>query len=142
MKGERTVLERITTGNYKLYSQVPLAEVNQLSCAVYIIDYEWRYLFISDNAKNILGHVAEELVGADAKPIFKDPKFGALYDRLADKVNEKSPLDVTVYSPLRGGQTRIKGYPMDDCYIFWSVAMPAKADVMDELRNELKKRKS
>jgi hypothetical protein len=56
-------------------------------------------------------------------------------------VNEKTICDATIYSPLRGKQVKIKGHPLDDCYYFYSVSLPSKEELMEELREVLNKRK-
>lgn len=136
---EKPLNTLIAIDKYKFYQELPLAELNMVPYSVYVVDYEWRYLFLNDSAKKFLGPLAEELMGRSALEIFKDPMFREVFDRLSYNFNHKLPLDVAVYSPLRISQTRIKGYPLEDCYMFYSIPMPAKADVVNELREELKK---
>lgn len=130
-----------TLDKYRLYRELPLSELSTLPYSVYIVDYDWRYLFINDNAKKILGSLGEELIGRSALEVFKDPLFNDVFEKLTYNLEKKLPLDVTTYSPLRTSQTRIKGYPLNDCYVFCSVPMPATADVLKELRDELNKKR-
>jgi hypothetical protein len=140
MAYEKPLGTLIAIDKYRSYLDLPLAELNRLRYPVYIVDYQWHFLFINDNAKKLLGALAEETVGRSAPKIFKDPVFLEVFDKLSNHLDKKLPLEVATCSPLRTSQTRVKGYPLDDCYMFCSIPMPAKADIMNELRAELKKK--
>jgi hypothetical protein len=60
---------------------------------------------------------------------------------IENSVNNRTTCDETIYSQLRGRQVKIKGYPLNDCYYFYSITLPAKEELLDELRQELNKRK-
>jgi hypothetical protein len=82
----------------------------------------------------------DKLIGKSAFDIFSDPKFKPIFDTISVAVEKRICSNETLYSPLRGKQVRIKGYPLDDCYVFYSSILPAKEEVLAELRRELKAR--
>ncbi len=142
MAFEKLLGDPVVPGKRNSYRDVSLSGLNALPYSVYILDYEWRYMFVNDNAKKVLGVLAEEMIGRSALEISKSPVFNEVFEMLSYHLFKKLPLEVTTYSPLRVSQTRIKGYPLHDCYVLCSIPLPAKAEVMNELREELKKRKA
>ena len=40
---------------YKKFSEIPLDKLDTFKFSVYIIDFNWNYLFVNDFAKNNLG---------------------------------------------------------------------------------------
>ena len=127
--------------HYKRYSELPLEVMDTLRYSVYIIDYSWIYLFLNKNCREVLGEEVASWIGKSALDVFKDPKFKTIFDSIAHGVNTKSFCNATVYSPLRGGQVNIKGHPLEDCYFLSALALPSKDDLLDELRQELNRRK-
>lgn len=119
------------------YSQLPLELLNRLSNSVYVVDYEWRYLFLNDNSKKAFGDIAETLIGKSAIDVFKGPQFQQVFDNLRDAVENKTPFSAVVYSPLRGKQVHIKGFPLEDCYFFSTSVLPGKDELLSELRAQL-----
>jgi len=72
--------------------------------------------------------------------IFSGPQFEPIFDKIKVGLVERVSTNETLYSPLRGKQVRIKGYPLEDCYFFSSSVLPSKEEILAELRSELKLR--
>lgn len=128
--------------NHRYYREIPLDQVDELPHSVYIIDYNWVYLFVNKNCKRAFGSLGENLVGQNALEKFADPKFQAIFDEITYSVKNKLPLDKILFSPLRTSQVRLTGFPLEDCYYFSSIPIPDKDDVLKELRDQLKKKKT
>lgn len=125
----------------KYYREIPLAALNELSFSVYIVDYQWKYLFVNKESKKVFGEFAETLIGKSALDVFSDARFKLIFDKIKRGVEKKMSINETIYSPLRGKQIVIKGYPLEDCYYFATTVLPAKDEVLGELREELNARK-
>ncbi len=89
----------------------------------------------------MFGQFADTLIGKNALEVFKDPKFMTIFDKIQEAVEHKLPCHATVHSPLRGKQIKLTGHPLEDCYYFSTVIMPAKAELLEELRSTLKQQK-
>ncbi len=126
---------------YRTYDELPLEDVDALPFCVYIIDYNWTYLFINKAAERVFGEKVQNLAGQNALQVFQHEQFKSIFKSIEKGVRNKVPCDETIYSPLRGKQVKVKGYPLCDCYYFYSVTLPAKEELLDELRQELNKRK-
>lgn len=126
---------------YRFYHELPLEIVDNLPFCAYIVDYNWTYLFINKASRNIFGEEVQNLLGKNALEVFKHDRFKAIFEKIQNAVEQKIICDATIYSPLRGKQVKIKGYPLEDCYYFASVVLPSKDELINELREELNKRK-
>lgn len=128
--------------DYDQFDQIPLHLLDEVAYSAYIINYDWVYLFINKSARDAFGPLANRLVGNSALEVFRDSKFSEIFAEIREDVDEKRAISKTVVSPLRGSQVILKGYPLKDCYCFSATAIPAKIEVLNELRGELARRKS
>jgi hypothetical protein len=131
----------VSIKNFKRFEEIPLHVLDKLPFSVYIIDYNWIYLFLNANSINVFGSLANSLIGKSALEVFKDARYQAMFDKIKEGVENKISLNTTVYSPLRGRQVNIKGYPLEDCYYFSATILPAKEEVLADLRAQLKRKK-
>jgi hypothetical protein len=125
--------------NCKTFQDIPLDIQNQLDYAVYIIDYQWTYLFINKHGEQATGTVATELIGKTALELFKGSPFNTVFAKLEYGVNEKLQIETDIYSPLRDKKVKISGYPLEDCYYFAAVPQIDKQALADDLRKFLRK---
>lgn len=145
MEGTSMLSESIEIGfcvdRYRRFEELPLEVVNNLPFSVYILDYNWVYLFINRNTRDIFGEEVGNLLGKSALEVFKDAKFKPIFDKIQHSLDNKTICNATIYSPLRGKQVTVKGFPLEDCYYFYTVVLPSKAELMDELREELHRKR-
>jgi hypothetical protein len=125
---------------YDSYRDIPLEVLDTLPYSVYIIDYNWIYIFLNKNSISVFGADIEQLIGQSALDAFKHSRFEPVFDKIKNGVEHRTACHEIIYSPLRGAQVTIKGYPLSDCYFFSSSIMPAKEEVLEELRVVLKRR--
>lgn len=141
MASEFTETGTFSIKGYKRYRELPFNTLDDLPFSVYIIDYDWVYLFLNRNSRNVFGEFADMLIGKSALEVFKDPKFLPIFEKIRNGVETKSACSADLYSPLRGKQIKITGYPLEDCYYFSTLILPAKEELIEELRIELKRKK-
>jgi hypothetical protein len=128
--------------HYKRLADIPFDLLDRLPFSAYLIDYNWKYLFLNANSRVVFGDIADELPGKSALEFFTDPKFQPIFDKLKNGVENRLACNLTAYSPLRGKQVNIKGYPLEDCYFFSTSILPAKDEILADLRDQLKKEKT
>jgi hypothetical protein len=137
--------EKLKTGfsitSYNRYGDVPLIELDKLPYAAYLVSYDWVYLFINKQGRQTFGTLAEDLIGKSAREVFTGEKFKAVFDKLEEGVKKKISIEAVMYSPMRNSNINVKGYPLEDCYYFSVATLPGRQEVVDDLRNELQKRK-
>jgi hypothetical protein len=120
-----------------VFSDLPFHKFNELKYSVYVVDKEWNYLFVNPFVAENLGSRGLNLVGKNMWIQFQefvtDPSFLLL------KRNTEQGLEsnIVTTSPINTQKLSIKGYPLKDCYLFFSSILPKKEDVIDELRSEL-----
>src|SRR5688572_21089610 len=88
----------VSIKSYKRYKDIPLDFLNKLPFSVYLIDYNWNYLFLNTNSRNVFGELADKLIGKSALEVFSDAKFKAIFDNIQSAVENRSPCDCTLYS--------------------------------------------
>lgn len=126
---------------YKKFSELPFERFNTLKFSIYILDFNWNYLFVNDFVKKNLGERAVDLVGKNMWEQFKELATDASFNLLKKNTERGIVSNIIVNSPVTGQRLNIAGYPLDDCYYFSSSILPDKDNLIDELRNELEKRK-
>ena len=122
-------------------ADLPAGELNKRRYSIYVIDYNWTYLFANDYAKTRLGGVSIE--GKNIEQIWKELphlNFQPIYDLLRDSVASKSPITVRSTSPLTNKTIDIRGLAMSECYYFSVVELPDKDSLISELKSYLKNR--
>jgi hypothetical protein len=130
------------SSEYKRFDQLPLSVLDELPFSVYIVDYNWVYRFINRSARQAFGALADKLIGQNVFEVFRDKRFEQIFLGIKGDVDRRVAIHKIVESPLRGSQVILKGIPLEDCYYFTATIVPAKIEVLNELRDELNKRKS
>lgn len=126
---------------YKKFSELPLDKFNNLKFFVYIIDFNWDYLFVNDFVKNQLGERGRDLVGKNMWVEFPELAEDPSFKFLKSNTEKGITTNMTVTSPVHGKRLNIAGYSLEDCYYFSASILPDKENLIDELRNELAKKK-
>jgi hypothetical protein len=133
-------MDKLSIGQYSEYIQLPLDKFETMKFAVYALDKEWNYLFVNDFVKSSLGERGKDMVGKNIWALFpelvRDPSFQLI------KLNSEKGLtsNMIIVSPITGMRQNIVGHVLEDCFLFYATILPNKADLMNELRNELGKK--
>jgi hypothetical protein len=127
---------------YKKYNDLPFDQLNDLKFSVYLIDFNWNYLFINDFVKKNLGSRANNLIGKNMWTEFKELASNSAFNTLRQNMEKRVVTNITTTSPINHQRLSIVGYPLEDCFYFSSSILPDKEDLINELRNELPKKRS
>ena len=126
---------------YKKFADLPFDKLNRLKFSVYIIDFNWNYLFVNEFVKENLGKRGQDLIGKNMWEQFQELVTHPSFQTLKRNTEKGIVSNLIAISPINGKRLSITGYPLEDCYYFSSSILPDKDDLIDELRNELSKRK-
>jgi hypothetical protein len=126
---------------FNKFDELPQDKFNTFKFSVYIIDFNWNYLFVNDFVKSSLGVRGSELKGKNMWTEFKELASHPSFLLLKSNTERGVASNMIVTSPITGKRLNITGYRLSDCYYFSASVLPDKDDLIDELRNELSKRK-
>jgi hypothetical protein len=126
---------------FKRFDELPLDKFDTFRFSVYIIDFNWNYLFVNEFARKNLGERGKDLVGKNIWREFKELAAHPSFLQLKSNTERGIASNMIVTSPVNGKRLNITGYQLTDCYYFSASVLPDKDDLIDELRNELSKRK-
>ena len=126
---------------YKRFSELPLDKFNTLKFSVYIMDFDWNYLFVNEFAKSLLGKRGEELVGKNMWEVFDELQHDPSFKEMRIKMEKRVTTNIIVVSPIHGRRQNITGYALEDCLYFSSSILPDKENLIEELRQQLLKKK-
>jgi hypothetical protein len=134
-------MHKFPIADYKKFSELPFNQFNTLKFSIYIIDFSWNYLFVNDFVKNNLGSRGNDLTGKSMWIEFKELATDPSFKFLKQNMEKGIVTNINVISPVNGKRLNIAGYPLEDCYYFSASILPDKDDLIEELRNELGKKK-
>jgi len=126
---------------YKKFSELPLDKFNTLKFSVYILDFNWNYLFVNDFAKSILGERGEKLVGKNIWAEFDELQHDPSFKELRARMEKRVTTNIIVVSPIHRNRQNITGYALEDCFYISSSILPDKENLIEELRQQLLKKK-
>jgi hypothetical protein len=132
-------MHKFPIANYQRFSQLPLEEFDRLNFSVYILDFDWNYLFVNKFAGLNLDVKPADLVGQNIWQRFpklaRDPNFITLRKNLEENI----VTNFRTVSPLTSLRLNISGCRLEDCYYCTSSILPNKEDLLDELRGQIGK---
>jgi hypothetical protein len=134
-------MHKFPINNYKKFIELPLDQFNRLKFSVYIIDFNWNYLFVNDAVKNNLGDRATSLMGKNMWEEFKELAEDSTFILMRKKMEQGITVNMETISPLTRRRLNITGYALEDCYYFSSSILPDKDDLIHDLRNQLGRQK-
>lgn len=133
-------MHKFPIANYQKFAQLPLREFDRFTFSVYILNFNWDYLFVNKFAADNLGLDSSDLVGKNIWTQFpalaSDPNFLTLRKNLESNI----ATNFRTVSPLTSLRLNISGCRLDDCYYCTSSLMPNREDLLNELRREITKR--
>jgi hypothetical protein len=125
------------TDRYKSFSDLPLEDFNKLKFSVYIIDFNWNYLFVNDFVRENLGAKGENLVGKNMWETFEELAADPVFQKMKANMDQRIVTNIVTTSPLNFKRLNIIGYPLSDCFYFSASILPNKDSLMTEIRKEL-----
>jgi hypothetical protein len=133
-------MHKFPIANYQRLSQLPLHEFDRFKFSVYILDFEWNYLFVNQFVKLNLGSRAADLVGKNMWLEFPELKVDPNFKLLKKNLENGIVTNLTTTSPINSQRLNISGYRLEDCYYCTSSILPNKQDLMEELRREISRK--
>ena len=123
------------------FKDLPLEKFQAVRYSVYVIDWDWKYLFVNKFATQNLGTKG---IGLEGKNIWKNfPELETDLNFQTLRANSEKGLDTNILtiSPLTSQRIHITGQRLQDCYLFTSSITPNKEELLEELKNALNNRK-
>lgn len=127
--------------DYNRFSELPLEKFNTLKFSVYILDFDWNCMFINEFGKALLGNRSKGLIGKNIWEEFNELRYDPSFKELRTKMEKGLSTNMIVVSPVHGMRQNITGYALKDCFYFSSSILPDKENLIEELRQELGKKK-
>jgi hypothetical protein len=128
--------------DYKKFADLPWDRLNTLKFSVYILDFNWNYLFLNNFAKEYLSNRQTDLVGKNMWTVFPELASDPSFILLRSNTEKRITTNLIAVSPLNGKRLNITGYALEDCYYFSASILPDKNDLLDELRIAMGKSKN
>lgn len=125
--------------DYKTFSDLPLEQFNSLGYPIFIVDFDWNYLFVNDFVKSQVGDRAGNLAGKNMWTAFKPLATDPVFRRLRSNLDNRIITNIVVTSPLTFQLLNIVGYPLDDCFYFSMTPIPEKNTMADNISSEFVK---
>jgi hypothetical protein len=125
--------------NYKRFSDLPLEVFDSFRFNIYLLDFNWNYLFVNTYVKENLGPRGDNLVGKNMWETFPELKADPSFQQMRSTIEQGNLVHITTTSPITTQRLNITGYALEDCYYFSSSKVPDKVELLNELRNILKK---
>ena len=133
-------MHKFPIAQYKKFEELPLDKFNQFRFSVYVLDFNWNYLFVNDFVSSNLGDRGKELLGKNMWQTFTELAADPVFQQIRASMERKIPININTISPITSQRLNISGYPMEDCYYFTSSVIPDKEELINELREELLKK--
>jgi hypothetical protein len=134
-------MHKFPINEYKTFSELPLDKFQTFKFSVYILDFNWNYLFVNDFAKANLGEKMSHILGKNMWNEFKELAADPVFNQIRDKMDRRLSCSYETTSPLNGQRIYITGYPLEDCFYFTSSILPDRQELLNDIRNQLTKKK-
>ena len=127
--------------NYSRFDELPLEQLDKLRFSIYVLDFDWNYLFVNKFACDAVNKSAGDLIGKNMWEFFEDLQNSPAFIQMKKNADNGFSSDITTISPVTGYRINIKDYRLEDCFYFSVSILPNKESLMDELRDQLDKNK-
>jgi PAS domain-containing protein len=135
-------MHKFPIAKYQRFEQLPLDEFDRLNFAVYILDFDWNYLFVNKVACERLGVEQPDLIGENMWKRFPALNSDINFQKLRQNLENNVAVNFRTVSPLTALRLNISGLALEDCYYCTSSVLPNREDLLNELRKELVKKQS
>jgi hypothetical protein len=134
-------MHKFPINEYKTFSELPLDKFDSFKFSVYILDFGWNYLFVNEFVKQNLKERGQSLIGKNMWTIFPELAADPVFNQLKEKLDRRIACSFETHSPINGHRLSITGYPLEDCFYCSSSILPDKEELLNELRQQLIRRK-
>ncbi len=124
------------------FKELPLDQFENARYSIYVIDWNWNYLFVNKFALENLGSKANSVLkGKNMWTTFPELEKDLHFATLRENSEKGLNTNILAVSPLTGQRLHITGQKLGDCYLFTSSITPNKEKLIEELKNTLNNRK-
>ena len=134
-------MQKLDISREKGLAELDLESFNKLRFGVYVIDFDWNYIFVNDFVRTNLGEQASDLKGKNMWKTFTALAEDFAFVQLKHDAEKGKVVDFITTSPITRQRMNIRGYSIKDCYLFYSSILPNKDELMNELRDSMLKTK-
>jgi hypothetical protein len=127
--------------NFKNCAELPYEDLNALKFAVYILDFNWNFLFANSIGCSNLKATLDDLKGENLWKMFGNTNNDPQFKTIITDVESRRASNITTVSAITGRRVNVTGYPLEDCYYFSVSLLPDKEDLINDLRSQLGKNK-
>ena len=132
-------MDNFPINNFTSYKQIPLSELNKYNHSVYVLTFDWNYIFVNDFVNKNLGDRSIGIIGKNMWVLFPELNQDAAFLQMKKDIEAGRHSAFTTISPVTGQRLHIKGWAISDCYFFTASILPIKEDLLNELRSEMRK---
>jgi PAS domain S-box-containing protein len=123
--------------DYKRFEELPLDLLDKLKFSIYLIDFNWNFLFVNQFVHHSFGKRVENIIGKNLWDVFPELDGNPLYKMMKKNIENGIVVNQVTNSPVNGQRVNVVGYALEDCYFFSSSVVPDKQDLLQELRKQL-----
>jgi hypothetical protein len=124
---------------YRRFSELPLEQFQLRGFSIYVLDFEWNYLFVNDFVKHNLGDRAQNIIGKNMWAFFPALRHDFFFSDFKRKMEKSGTFTGVSVSPLTGQRLRVTGHALEDCFYCTSSILPNKEELISDLRKQLVK---
>ena len=122
-RGLRTVflylfMSKLDVSRYSSFKELPLHEYHALNFSVYVLDFNWNYLYVNNFVLNKLELEDDSLTGVNMWERFPALAADPYFMLMRTKMQKNVPVNIVTTSPLNAKRLNIVGQSLSDCYFF------------------------
>jgi hypothetical protein len=133
-------MDKLTVAPTMSFSELVLEEYNTLRYSIYVLDFDWNYLFVNQFVLDNLKKTKEDLLGKNMWTTFTELNEDPYFVQMKIDVEKGKPINFVSNSPLTNQRLNVVGTRLKDCYFFYSSILPKKDELMNELRQSMQKK--
>lgn len=134
-------MAKLEISRERRFRDLDLQHFDKQRFSVYIIDFQWQYLFVNEFVRENLGEKADTLEGRNMWTAFPELAEDLSFTQMKTDVENGKTINFITTSPLTNKRLNITGYGLKDCYLFYASVLPNKDDLLNELRQTLTRAK-
>jgi hypothetical protein len=132
-------MHKLSFSTSTLFKDLPVSSFDKAPYSVYVIDFDWNYLFVNKFVAKNLGRKGVHLEGKNIWKTFPELAMDFSFQGMKKRAEKGLESDFVTISPITSQKLNITGKRLKDCYLFTSSIMPKKEDLMADLKATLKR---
>src|SRR5687768_4911095 len=107
-------MHKIPIDDYSRFQELPFKLFHEQRFGIYILDFEWNYLFVNSFACENLNLEAKDLIGNNMWQIFPAYKDDPIFAKMRKDVESGRAVDVITVSPVTHQRVNILSHKLGD----------------------------